>query len=151
MENGKWKISGQQSAISGQPTTSQPPQKTQKTQTPQKTQKTQKTQPSTTVSSQRSVNFFLRSLTSLGPLKPLLPLLPLLPLTLPNVCKPHNQKTKSVRQMQGTQENHLRSLLNVNEEVVYRSVTPQLPYNLRFFLIAEEGICNLHPHRPRAG
>ena len=37
--------------------------------------------------------------------------------------------------MQGTQENHLRSLLYVNEEVVYRSVTPQLPCNLRFSAI----------------
>ena len=35
------------------------------------------------------------------------------------------RKSHRVRWMQGAQENHLRSLLNVNEKVVYRSATPQ--------------------------
>ena len=62
-------------------------------------------------------------------------LFPFLVGVLSDVWQPHYKKTQSVRQMQGTQENALRSLLNVNEEGVYRSVTPQLPCNLRFFYI----------------
>ena len=38
-----------------------------------------------------------------------------------------SEKTQRGERILGAQENHLRSLLIVNEEVVYRSATPKAP------------------------
>ena len=38
-----------------------------------------------------------------------------------------SEKTQRGERILGAQENHLRSLLIVNEEVVYRSATPKTP------------------------
>ena len=54
--------------------------------------------------------------------------------------------------MQGIQENLLRSLLNVNEEEVYRSMTQQLPaicvfFCVFFYLVGNKSF--IPPNEPR--
>ncbi|MBQ8272544.1 MAG: hypothetical protein IJZ09_06035, partial [Tidjanibacter sp.] len=61
---------------------------------------------------------------------PTIPVIPVILVTLVTLAKKERapqftllQRTQIVRRVVGAQENHLRSLLIVNEEVVYRSAT----------------------------